>query len=442
MFSRESHRRNDQGGHDGVSRRTFLSGLAASAIALPFKSADGSTLLFDHVVVVTMENRSFDHFLGWYTEAGGQNNFTFPAPTGGPAPTFHLNNYQGCAYTDPDHSFSGGRTDYNGGACNGWLLNPNNDQFCVGYYEQADLAFTGQAARDWTTLGAYFTAMMGPTLPNRIYQHAGQTDRIDDVLSPFPAFLPTIWDRLAARGISRRYYYSDLPVLALWGSKYLGISAPFAQFLADCRSGLPAVSFVDPYFLGLGAVSTDDHPFTDIRNGEWFLNAVYQAVTSGPSWPTTLLVITFDEWGGFFDHVPPPRAPVPLADWLAGNRDGLRGFRVPCLLISPWSHHAISTTLFDHTSVLRMIEWRWSLTPLTWRDATANNLALALDFLSYDAATPTYEVAPGPFPDTCLGVAPTISEEGGSSARRRERLRTKVWPDLAERATRNGWLVH
>lgn len=421
---------------NGVSRRHFLAGLATSAVALQLPRANASTVLFDHVVVVTMENRSFDHFLGWYGQAGGQNNFVFADSNGDQVPTFHLNDYQGCGYSDPDHSFSGGRIDYNSGACNGWLLNPNNDQFCVGYYEQQDLAFTGRAAADWTTLGRYFAAMMGPTFPNRIYQHAGQTDRIDDVLFPYPAFLPTIWDRLAARGISRRYYYSDLPILALWGSKYAGIGAPLSQFLADCRSGLPAVSFVDPYFLGLGAVSTDDHPFTDIRNGEAFLNLIYQAVTTSPSWPTTLLVITFDEWGGFFDHVPPPKAPVPLADWLAGNRDGLRGFRVPCLLISPWSHQSISTTVFDHTSILRMIEWRWSLTPLTLRDATANNLAEALNFLSYDATVATYEVPTGPFPDSCVVVA-----TNGAQNPTRSRLKSKAWPELAEKASKNTWEV-
>jgi phospholipase C len=84
---------------------------------------------------------------------------------------------------------------------------------------------------------------------------------------------------------------------------------------------------------------------------------------------------------GFFDHVPPTTAPIPQADQAAGNQDGLRGFRVPCLVVSPYSGGgAVSSVVLDHTSVLRMIEWRWGLEPLTERDATANNLAEALEF--------------------------------------------------------------
>src|SRR6185503_7853422 len=139
--------------------------------------------------------------------------------------------------------------------------------------------------------------------------------------------------------------------------------------------------------------SNDDHPFSDIRNGEVFLDQVYTAVTQSPNWKHTLLVITFDEWGGFFEHVAPPAAPIPDASRAAGDSDGLLGFRVPCVLISPYaSRGLVSHTQFDHTSVLRFIEWRWNLPPLTVRDATANNLALALDFGKPNRNAPTYVV--------------------------------------------------
>lgn len=86
---------------------------------------------------------------------------------------------------------------------------------------------------------------------------------------------------------------------------------------------------MEPRFLGESqGLSSDDHPFADIRNGEVFLNSVYAAVTSCPVWQNTVLVINFDEWGGFFEHVPPPAAPIPPGDVIAGNQDGLRGFRV------------------------------------------------------------------------------------------------------------------
>src|SRR5438128_461891 len=111
------------------------------------------------------------------------------------------------------------------------------------------------------------------------------------------------------------------------------------------------------------------------------MNRIYTAVTQSPAWRSAVLVINFDEWGGFFDHVPPPVAPIPPADQAAGNADGRLGFRTPTLLISPFAPRQHTSHIrYDHTSVLRMIEWRWGLDPLTVRDATANNLAVELDF--------------------------------------------------------------
>src|SRR5262249_54004590 len=139
-----------------------------------------------------------------------------------------------------------------------------------------------------------------------------------------------------------------------------------------------------------------------------FLNEIYSAVVRGPSWPRTLLVINFDEWGGFFDHVPPPVAPIPLADKLAGAQDGRLGFRTPTVLISPWSRRGfVSHTQFDHTSVLKLIEWRWGLAPLSVRDASANNLALALDFRLPNRFAPLYPRPVGPFGTVCAQAVPS-----------------------------------
>src|SRR5262245_33065463 len=112
------------------------------------------------------------------------------------------------------------------------------------------------------------------------------------------------------------------PFLALWGAKYIPISRPFGAFLADCAANtLPKVAFVDPRFLGEAqGLSNDDHPFADVRNGQAFMNTVYSAVTQSPAWRSTVLIINYDEWGGFFDHVPPTQAPIPVADQIAGNQ--------------------------------------------------------------------------------------------------------------------------
>jgi phospholipase C len=249
---------------------------------------------------------------------------------------------------------------------------------------------------------------MGPTFPNRIYQHAAQTDRLSNTFTP--CTLPTIWDRLSAAGVRGRYYFQDAPFVALWGPKYVPISRPYRSFLVDCATGqLPHVSYVDPRFIEeLTGTTSDDHPHADIRNGQAFLNQVYTAVTTGPAWERTLLVINYDEWGGFFEHVPPQAAPIPRASRAAGDTDGLRGFRVPCLLISPFAPRGlVAHTVFDHTSVLRFIEWRWRLRPLTVRDARANNLADVLDFSGPNVTASQYAVPTGPFGAPCpsSGVA-------------------------------------
>ncbi|WP_369394710.1 alkaline phosphatase family protein [Streptomyces sp. CG1] len=377
-----------------TTRRKFLAGAATAAlgaaITAPMAMADsepsdpaqlpdpqGSGI--DHIIVVMMENRSFDHYLGWLPGAEGkQDGLTFTDRYGVPHSTHHLQgDAQGCSFNDPDHSFEGGRIAYNNGACDGWLRAGTNDAFAIGYYQQADLGFYGQAAPYWTTCDRYFSAIMAETYPNRFYQHAARTDRIHN--STVISTLPTIWDRLASAGLKGRYYFYDTPFTALWGTKYQSISRPFSEFLADCASGnLPQVSFVDPKFLDEGSgTSADDHPHADIRAGQAFLNQVYQAVTSSPAWGRIMLVINYDEWGGFFDHVPPQVAPDANPDW------GLRGFRVPCLVISPRARrNYVAHNVYDHASVLKAIEWRWNVPALTPRDAAARNLAEVLDFVN------------------------------------------------------------
>ncbi len=386
-----------------LSRRQFLYG---SATALASLSTAGRSLLWaapkgkgslprpdksgiKHIVVAMVENRSFDHFLGWLPGADGkQAGLVYTDALGNPHSTHPLApDYQGCSHPDPDHSYEGGRVEYNNGACDGWLRAGLNDEFAIGYYTQADLPFLGKAALDWTVCDRYFAPIMASTYPNRIYQHAAVTDRLDNALSL--STLPTIWDRLADAGLDGRYYFSDLPFVSLWGTRYAGISQTYDRFLSDCAAGsLPEVAFVDPPLFGeASGTSSDDHPHGDIRAGEWWLYQTYRAVTTGRDWKHTVLVINFDEWGGFFDHVPPEEAPD-VDPALA-----LRGFRVPCLLVSPFAAKgAIAQGVYDHTSVLKMIEWRWGLAPLSVRDAEANNLAEALDFGLVRHTAPDYVV--------------------------------------------------
>jgi phospholipase C len=421
-----------------VTRRGFLAGTAGAvavaaagsaatsagaseASALPEPTESG----IDHIVVVMMENRSFDHYLGWLPGADGQQaGLTFTDKDGVAHETHHLTVPHGCGFQDPDHSYDGGRVEFNDGACDGWLRAGDNDVFSIGYFQPEDLGFYGHAARDWTVCDRYFAAMMAPTFPNRFFLHSAQTDRKTTSVDKL-ATMPAIWDRLADAGISGRYYFSDVPYTALWGTRYLGISKPIAQFRAAAAAGtLPAVSFVEPGFLGeaVPGLAQDEHPLADIRLGQHFLDTVYDSVVSSPNWPNTVLVITYDEWGGFFDHVPPPVGPDPNPDLGAG----LRGFRVPCLVISPRSPRGtVAHDLYDHTSILKMIEWRFGLAPLTVRDAEANNLADVLDFTNPPVLdAPRYDV-PQPITFGCL--LPDHTHRGDD------------WPDLAARARDLGF---
>ena len=266
----------------------------------------------EHIVWVMMENRSFDHFLGWLTHANGrQAGLEYLDQAGVPHLTYPLApDFQGCGHPDPDHSYVGGRVAYNDGAVDGWLRAGANDPYAIGYYTQQDLAFLSQAALRWTVCDRYFAPIMAGSFPNRLYQHAAQTDRLSNTSEV--TRLPTIWDRLEDAGLEGRYYFSDAPFLALWGTRYLSLFRPFGAFLVDALTGqLPQVAFVEPRFLdNASGTSGDDHPYADIRNGQAFLALIYAVLTRSPAWPRTVLIITYDEWGGFFDHVPPPGAGV------------------------------------------------------------------------------------------------------------------------------------
>ncbi len=419
-------------GRAGASLRLETLGTAdANAeLALPTPERSG----IEHVIVVMMENRSFDHFLGWLPHADGrQAGFSYRDPKGAERMTFHQTQFDGCGFTDPDHSYAGGRLQYNHGHMNGFLTDRANDSYAISYYEAKDRPFMSHLAQAYTTCDRYFCSILAPTYPNRFFQHAAQTDRLDDGLAQ--ATLPTIWDQLnRSGGPTGRYYYGDVPFTALWGNRYLPISFPYAKFLSDTAAGtLPNVSYVDPKFEGEGTgTSADDHPLADIRAGDAFLSQIFHAVSSGPGWDKTVLVINYDEWGGFFEHVLPRRVTAGVAvganphtgvdtDLDAAGKV-LTGFRVPCIIVSPFSRiggaqAAVTHNFYDHTSVLKLIEWRWGLQPLTQRDAShgpgdPGNLATALDFTRPTTAVPKLPTLAAFTPVAC-GTTTTSTEPAG-----------------------------
>jgi phospholipase C len=164
----------------------------------------------------------------------------------------------------------------------GWLRAGMNDDYAIGYYEEADRPFFNALARNFTTCDRFFASIMAETYPNRIFQHAAQTDRLTNTLDV--STLPTIWDRLAEHAVSARYYFSDVPFLLLWGARYASITRPAAEFFADAAAGtLPGVAFVDPRFINdETGTSGSDHPHADVRVGDAFLEDAFNAVSSGP----------------------------------------------------------------------------------------------------------------------------------------------------------------
>ncbi len=202
---------------------------------------------------------------------GKQAGLTYRDRYGVRHQTHHLEVMASCGYQDPDHSYEGGRIQLNDGKCNGWLRPGSNDSLSIGYYERDDLSFLGQAATDWTTFDRYFSAVMAETYPNRFYLHCAQTDRLHNGDRPLDhdVHAPVHLGPTEAKGVSGKYYFSDLPFSFLLG-KHAPASGPFDR-LPDGRAAgtLPKVSFVDPRFDNEeDGTSNDDHPHADIRAGE------------------------------------------------------------------------------------------------------------------------------------------------------------------------------
>jgi phospholipase C len=410
-----------------------------------------------HIVVVMMENRSFDHFLGWLPNAHGQQINTYEDVNGGIHSTHPLApDWTGCAFNDPDHSYSGGRVEVDNGRMDGFMKTSGADVYAIGYYEEADNPFVAQFARNFTTCDMYFPSILGPTFPNRIFQVCGQTDRLDDSVSL--CTYKTIFDACTEAGVSSRYYYSNVPFLALFPVDALLYGHPLSTFLSDCETGsLPAVSFVDPSFTLLLNTGNDNHPESDIRNGDAFLAQIYNAVATSPEWSSTVLVMNYDEWGGFFDHVAPPRALAPNTtdpDLVDGK--ALLGCRCPCVVASPWtvgvsSDPTVNDTTFDHTSVLKMIESVFGVKPLAAREKSndVGNLLTAINLRNRPAAAPALPHPSAVTPQTLC--ASSISPSGtfgplNSADALRPRSRTddeaSGFQKLHDAAVQRGWRVY
>jgi phospholipase C len=350
-------------------------------------------LPIDTFVVLMMENRSFDHYLGWLPGADGrQKGLTYTNNAGKKVKTHRLTaDFQGCAHPDPDHSWEGGRFQYDKGKLDGFARG-SNDEFAIGYYAEKDLPFIPSAAKAFTTYDRFFCSLLGPTYPNRLYMHAAQSfGQIENNIEVHPD--ATIFNALDQAGVSNRYFYSDLPVTALFGTPGILRSGKVSEYYDRCATGsLPAVSYVDPVFLGEDSgTSGDEHPHGDVRTGQAFMADIVHAFMESPHWKRGALFIVYDEWGGFFDHVKPPRVPDDRQSRKLDKDFGQMGFRIPAVAVSPWARrHHVDHGIYGFESILSLIRYRFGLKPLTRRDQYARNIGRSFDFTSKPRLNPPH----------------------------------------------------
>jgi phospholipase C len=393
--------------------------------ATPFPSPQNMPI--DTFVVLMQENRSFDHYFGWHPNADGRNaGLSYPDDMGNQHGTHPLApDFQGCAFEDPNHSWEGGRTQYNGGKLDGFYK--ASDFYALGYYEKADLPFIPAVADAFTLYDRYFCSLLGPTWPNREYMHSAQSGGNktnadpQDVIAALPQGglykWETIWDRMLAKGLSVTYYYSDLPFIGIFGPRFLPIIKPVSEFYADAAAGnLPNLAFVDPMFLDGGGgdgLSGDEHPHGDVRIGQAFMADVVRAFVGSPQFRRGAMFVNYDEWGGFFDHVSPVLVPDDLQSSNLDESFGITGFRIPGVAISPYAPRGhVNHMTVTHESILKLISYKFGLGYLTKRHRYASNIGR-----SFDWEHPNFDVPdlPQPVPPvtTPCHVQVLGSEEGG-----------------------------
>ena len=398
----------------------------------PFPNLASGTESFpqiQHIVVLMMENHSFDNHFGALGRAGvdglslsanGSAANSNPGPGGTtvratPAPSTCQAGYGISQSWDASHQcWNGGRNDGFVAACG-----PQS----MYYMNESQIPFYFALASVFPVCDRYFCSVMAQTYPNRRFLLAGSAlGMVSDPLpsptdpNPRPWGFGTIFDMFNAYGITWKDYFVDLPTAGLFPyvvEQNPGNVLPVEAFLEDCAAGtLPQFSLVDPEsFEG-----SEENP-QDVQSGAYYAYRVINAVMTSPAWSSTLLILTFDEHGGYYDHVPPVPAvrpdgiaPAVAAGDTYGDLYSWTGFRVPTVVVSPWARAGyVSHNVFDHTSILRLAETKWNLPALSDRDANANPMLDCLDFRSPAFLRPPV-LAPAPAPTgalACVAADPT-----------------------------------
>ena len=410
----------------------------------------------EHVVFLIQENRSFDHYFGSYRgvrgfddhQPGSNGVFAQPAPAGasGVVLPFHLDmaTTNAACTNDIDHDWGPQHRYWNGGAMDGWAathaaVDGADGAVAMGYYTRSDLPYYYALADGFTICDNYHCSVIGPTDPNRLFSLSGTndpagvaggpilntTDLIPGLKQQFSKTWTTMPERLQAAGVSWKVYdnpqYASIKFAVAISLNKLYYFKQFADpsteihknafgskwpddFVSDIQSGnLPSVSWV------CAPLGEDEHPPASPQVGEAFVSTVVNALAANPAvWAKTVVFVTYDENGGFFDHVAPPVAPPGTpgeeitASPLPGDAQGFArpiglGFRVPMLVISPFSRGGyVCSDTFDHTSMLRFLETRFGVEVpnlSAWRRSVTGDLTATLDLSRPDPSMPTLPVA-------------------------------------------------
>jgi phospholipase C len=364
----------------------------------------GKDIPVDHIVVFMQENRSFDHYFWKLKDHGHPDvevapaDFTNPGVDGKPVAPFR--DQQFC-FVDTAHGWDAVHTEYDDGKMDGFVKAndgsdpppPHGDASmtsgvrAMAYYEPEDLPFMYWAADNFAIGDHYHCSVLGPTWPNREYLYAASSfGRTSNKIPNLPTGRLTIFDMLQMRRVSWKIYRVNTPASAMFVSQILAYQdfhvASMDQFYEDAKNGaLPQVAFLDGKVgpsSGFDPDEDDEHPPSPMFNGQATLAKVAEALVDSPQWSSTAYFITYDEHGGIWDHVPPPPAcePDSIAPILdPGETPGKfdrYGIRVPFVVISPFAkkgfagHHT-----YDHTSITRFIEARFTLPAMSARDANA-----------------------------------------------------------------------
>jgi phospholipase C len=359
-----------------------------------------------HIVVLMMENRSFDHMLGSLKAVdprinGLSGNETNPDTTNEPAPVKPQAEWMSQLDPDPDHHFPAvhkqlyyGTPYYTGGppnppSMNGFVQsyydqqkNVNHSREIMYYFAQNKLPILTTLAQSYALFNGWFSSIPGPTLCNRAFAHYGSSfGQVSMDVFYYKKQYLSVYERLVNAGHSAKVYYFDSASSSLEVVNLLqdqpALFGTYDQFLQDCKSGqLPQYSFVEPNYTdhtaddGGEQIASDQHPDHDVQQGEVFIATVYNAIRQNPDlWPNTALLIVYDEHGGTYDHVPPPACTPDTPFTATPDQTGVPGLtflfdrlglRVPAILVSPWvakgtvvpgPEDPVNGKVFEHASI-------------------------------------------------------------------------------------------